>query len=98
MTLPRKNRSLDWCLCYQPCQWQGNPNLDCGLCSASYGTGAVMAVPAHDQRDWEFAKQFDLPIVEVVEGGNVAEAAYTEDGPHVNSDFLDGLNKEDAIS
>ena len=47
---------------------------------ASYGTGAVMAVPAHDQRDWEFAKQFDLPIVEVLEGGNVAEAAYTEDG------------------
>ena len=60
---------------------------------ASYGTGAVMAVPAHDQRDWEFAKQFDLPIVEVLEGGNVAEAAYTEDGLHVNSDFLDGLNK-----
>ena len=65
---------------------------------ASYGTGAVMAVPAHDQRDWEFANQFDLPIVEVLEGGNVAEAAYTEDGPHVNSDFLDGLNKEDAIA
>ena len=61
---------------------------------ASYGTGAVMAVPAHDQRDWEFAKQFDLPIVEVLEGGNVAEAAYTEDGLHVNSDFLDGLNKK----
>ncbi|SNE00271.1 leucyl-tRNA synthetase [Streptococcus pneumoniae] len=65
---------------------------------ASYGTGAVMAVPAHDQRDWEFAKQFDLPIVEVLEGGNVAEAAYTEDGLHVNSDFLDGLNKEEAIA
>ena len=57
-----------------------------------------MAVPAHDQRDWEFAKQFDLPIVEVLEGGNVEEAAYTEDGLHVNSDFLDGLNKEDAIA
>lgn len=65
---------------------------------ASYGTGAVMAVPAHDQRDWEFAKQFDLPIVEVLEGGNVAEAAYTENGLHVNSDFLDGLNKEEAIA
>ena len=65
---------------------------------ASYGTGAVMAVPAHDERDWEFAKQFDLPIVEVLEGGNVEEAAYTEDGLHVNSDFLNGLNKEEAIA
>ena len=57
-----------------------------------------MAVPAHDERDWEFAKQFGLPIVEVLEGGNVAEAAYTEDGLHVNSDFLNGLNKEEAIA
>ena len=65
---------------------------------ASYGTGAVMAVPAHDERDWEFAKQFGLPIVEVLEGGNVEEAAYTEDGLHVNSDFLNGLNKEEAIA
>jgi len=65
---------------------------------SSYGTGAVMAVPAHDERDWEFANQFGLPIVEVLEGGNVAEAAYTEDGLHVNSDFLDGLNKEEAIA
>ena len=64
----------------------------------SYGTGAIMAVPAHDERDWEFAKQFGLPIVEVLEGGNVEEAAYTEDGPHVNSDFLNGLNKEEAIA
>ena len=61
-------------------------------------TGAVMAVPAHDKRDWEFAKQFGLPIVEVLEGGNVEEAAYTEDGLHVNSDFLNGLNKEEAIA
>ncbi len=53
---------------------------------------------AHDQRDWEFHKQFDLPIVEVLEGGNVAEAAYTEDGLHVNSEFPDGLNKEEAIA
>ena len=65
---------------------------------ASYGTGAIMAVPAHDERDWEFAKQFDLEILPVLEGGNVAEAAFTEDGPHINSDFLDGLNKEDAIA
>ncbi|MDF2945368.1 MAG: leuS [Bacillales bacterium] len=64
---------------------------------ATYGTGAIMAVPAHDERDHEFAKKFDLPIVEVVEGGNVDEAAYVGDGLHVNSAFLNGLNKEDAI-
>lgn len=63
----------------------------------SYGTGAIMAVPAHDERDYEFAKKFDLPIVEVVAGGNIEEEAYIGDGPHVNSDFLNGLNKEEAI-
>ncbi|HEM5233910.1 TPA: leucine--tRNA ligase [Streptococcus suis] len=65
---------------------------------ASYGTGAIMAVPAHDERDWEFAKQFGLDIIPVLEGGNVEEAPYTEDGAHINSDFLDGLNKADAIA
>jgi leucyl-tRNA synthetase len=65
---------------------------------ASYGTGAIMAVPGHDERDHEFAKKFGLPIVEVVAGGNVDEEAYTGDGEHVNSDFLNGLNKEEAIS
>lgn len=65
---------------------------------ASYGTGAIMAVPAHDERDWEFAKQFNLDIIPVLEGGNVEEAPYTEDGAHINSDFLDGLNKEEAIA
>ncbi|WP_195573397.1 leucine--tRNA ligase [Paenibacillus sp. 1001270B_150601_E10] len=65
---------------------------------AGYGTGAIMAVPGHDERDWEFAKQFGLPIVEVVEGGNVEEEAYTGNGKHVNSGFLDGLDKEEAIS
>ncbi|MBP1931162.1 leucine--tRNA ligase [Ammoniphilus resinae] len=64
----------------------------------SYGTGAIMAVPGHDQRDWEFAKKFDLPIVEVVAGGNVEEEAFTGDGPHVNSDFLNGLGNKEAIS
>jgi leucyl-tRNA synthetase len=64
----------------------------------SYGTGAIMAVPAHDTRDWEFAKKFDLPIVEVLKSEvDVQQQAWTEDGIHVNSDFLDGLNKEDAI-
>lgn len=64
----------------------------------SYGTGAIMAVPAHDERDWEFAKKFDLPIIEVLKGEcDVQEKAWTEDGLHVNSGFLDGLNKKDAI-
>lgn len=65
---------------------------------ATYGTGAIMAVPAHDERDYEFAKEFNLPIKEVVSGGNIEEAAYTEDGVLVNSDFLNGLNKEEAIA
>lgn len=65
----------------------------------SYGTGAIMAVPAHDTRDWEFAKKFELPIIEVLKSEvDVQNQAWTEDGVHVNSDFLDGLNKEDAIS
>nr|WP_319758622.1 leucine--tRNA ligase [uncultured Sphaerochaeta sp.] len=65
----------------------------------SYGTGAIMAVPAHDTRDWEFAKKFNLPIIEVLKSDvDVQEEAWTEDGIHVNSDFLDGLNKEDAIN
>ncbi len=64
----------------------------------TYGTGAIMAVPAHDTRDWEFAKKFDLPIIEVVKGGNVQEEAYTDcaTGEMVNSDFLNGLSVEDA--
>lgn len=65
---------------------------------AGYGTGAIMAVPGHDQRDWEFAKKFDLPIVEVVQGGNVAKEAYAGDGEHVNSDLLNGLTNEPAIA
>ncbi|MDF2838168.1 MAG: leucyl-tRNA synthetase, partial [Paenibacillus sp.] len=65
---------------------------------AGYGTGAIMAVPGHDARDWEFAKQFGLPIVEVVSGGDVEKEAYTGDGPHVNSEFLNGLSNVDAIA
>ncbi|MDQ8736749.1 leucine--tRNA ligase [Paenibacillus sp. LHD-38] len=65
---------------------------------AGYGTGAIMAVPGHDARDWEFAKQFDLPIVEVVQGGDISKEAYAGDGEHVNSDFLNGLKNEEAIA
>ena len=65
----------------------------------SYGTGAIMAVPAHDTRDWDFAKKFNLPIIEVLKSEvDVQTQAWTEDGVHVNSEFLDGLNKKDAIA
>jgi leucyl-tRNA synthetase len=64
----------------------------------SYGTGAIMAVPAHDERDYEFAKKFELAIKAVVAGGDIEKEAYTGDGEHINSEFLNGLNKEDAIS
>ncbi|GAA3200833.1 leucine--tRNA ligase [Lentilactobacillus kefiri] len=63
----------------------------------SYGTGAIMAVPAHDDRDYEFAKKFGLPIVPVIEGGDTDDAAYTGDGPHFNSGFMDGMGKDEAI-
>lgn len=65
---------------------------------ASYGTGAIMAVPAHDERDYEFAKKFNLEIIPVLEGGDVTIEAYIGDGIHINSDFINGMNKEDAIN
>jgi len=64
---------------------------------ATYGTGAIMAVPAHDDRDYEFAKKFNLEIIQVLDGEGIEEHAYTGDGLHINSSFLDGLNKQDAI-
>ena len=64
---------------------------------ATYGTGAIMAVPAHDTRDYEFAKKFGIEIIQVLEGGDISKEAWTEDGTHINSGFLNGLNKEDAI-
>ncbi len=63
---------------------------------AGYGTGAIMAVPGHDQRDWDFAHEFHLPILEVIAGGDISEAAHTGDGMLVNSDYLDGMNVADA--
>ncbi|OUQ04420.1 leucine--tRNA ligase [Erysipelatoclostridium sp. An15] len=65
---------------------------------AGYGTGAIMAVPAHDERDFEFAKKFGLEIIPVLAGGDVSKAAWTQDGEHINSEFLNGMNKEDAIN
>lgn len=64
----------------------------------NYGTGAIMAVPAHDQRDYDFAKKFGIDIIEVIQGGDISKEAYTEDGMMVNSDFLNGMdNKKDSI-
>lgn len=65
---------------------------------STYGTGAVMAVPGHDERDHEFATKFNLPIIEVIEGGEVQKYAYTGEGKHINSGELDGLENEAAIS
>ncbi|MCL1892587.1 MAG: leucine--tRNA ligase [Alphaproteobacteria bacterium] len=65
---------------------------------ADYGFGAIMAVPAHDQRDWDFASRFNLPIIPVLAGGDIAEKAWEQDGPHINSEFMNGMNKEDAIA
>src|SRR5699024_5556524 len=63
----------------------------------TYGTGAIMAVPAHDERDYEFAQTYDLPIVEVVAGGDISKEPYVDDGKLVNSGFLNGLDSEAAI-
>lgn len=65
---------------------------------STYGTGAIMAVPAHDERDYAFASKFGLEIIPVLEGGDVSKEAFTGDGLHINSDFLNGLNKEDGIA
>ena len=65
---------------------------------STYGTGAIMAVPAHDERDYEFASKFGLDIIPVIDGGDVSKEAYIGDGLHINSDFINGLNKEDSIN
>ena len=64
----------------------------------TYGTGAIMAVPAHDQRDYEFATKFEIEIIPVLEGGDISKEAFIGDGLHINSGFLDGLNKEESIN
>ena len=64
---------------------------------STYGTGAIMAVPAHDERDYEFARKFNIEIIPVLEGGDISKEAYTKDGIHINSGFLNGTNKEEAI-
>ena len=63
-----------------------------------YGTGAIMCVPAHDTRDWEFAKKFDIPMIEVIKGGNIEKEAYVDDGELINSEFLNGMDVKQSIS
>lgn len=89
---------LDGVLAVNPVNGKEIPIFISDYVLVSYGTGAIMAVPGHDTRDWEFAKKFDLPIVEVVAGGNIEEEAFTdcETGIMVNSGLLDGLSVEDA--
>ena len=80
-----------------PVNGKGIPIYISDYVLSSYGTGAIMAVPAHDSRDFEFAKKFGIEIIPVLEGGNIEEKEYTEDGIHINSEFLNGMNKEEAI-
>lgn len=79
-----------------PADGQSVPVFVADYVLLGYGTGAIMAVPGHDQRDWEFAAAFGLPVKEVIAGGDVVEQAYTGDGPMVNSGYLDGLNVVEA--
>jgi len=84
--------------CLNPFNHQPIPIWVAEYVLAGYGTGAIMAVPAHDQRDYEFAKHFNLPIIEVVSGGNISESSYdAKEGILVNSDFINGLDVKDAI-
>ena len=89
---------LDGVMAINPVNGKQIPIFVSDYVLATYGTGAIMAVPAHDTRDWEFAKKFDLPIIEVVAGGDVQNEAFTdvETGVMVNSGFLDGLQVADA--
>ena len=89
---------LDGLSCIHPITGRELPIWVSDYVLMNYGTGAIMAVPAHDERDYAFAKKFGLDIIPVIEGGNISEEAYVGDGVHINSQFLDGLNKEDAIN
>ena len=93
----RPRRACSWgTYAVNPTNGQHIPVFIADYVLAGYGTGAIMAVPGHDQRDWEFATEFGLPIVEVISGGDISEAAYAGDGALVNSGYLDGLTVGDA--
>ena len=95
--LRKQNGRLHGRICRKPCKRRKAADLDSGLCPRLLRNGRCNGVPAHDERDFEFAKVFSLPVKEVVKGGNTEEEAYTGDGEHVNSGFLNGLNKAEAI-
>ena len=80
-----------------PCTGEEIPIWVADYVLMGYGTGAIMCVPGHDQRDWDFATGFGLPIVEVIEGGDITQEAWSGEGPHIKSGFLDGLGKDEAI-
>lgn len=90
--------SLEGVFAINPVNQEKLPVFIADYVLSTYGTGAIMAVPAHDQRDWDFAKKYDLPMIEVLQSPNgIAEAAWEDDGEHINSEFLNGLNKEAAV-
>lgn len=90
---------LDGLVAINPITKQEIPIYISDYVMMGYGTGAIMAVPAHDQRDYEFAKKFGIEIIEVIQGGDISKEAYTGDGPMVHSGILDGLtNKQESIA
>lgn len=89
---------LDGLEAVNPVSGEGIPIYVSDYVLAGYGTGAIMAVPAHDTRDYAFAKKFGIKIIPVIEGGDISKEAYTGDGVHINSGVLNGLGKEDAIN
>ncbi len=97
MTREKTGVKLDGLVAINPVNNKEIPIYVSDYVLAGYGTGAIMAVPAHDERDYEFAKKFNIDIIPVIDGGNLQDGAYTGDGLHINSQFLDGLDKETAI-
>ena len=97
MTKEKTGVKLDGLVAINPINNKEVPIYISDYVLVDYGTGAIMAVPAHDERDYEFAKKFGIDIIPVIEGGDINKAAYTGDGLHINSGILDGLDKETSI-
>ena len=97
MTKEKTGVKLDGLVAINPINNKEVPIYISDYVLVDYGTGAIMAVPAHDERDYEFAKKFGINIIPVIEGGDINKEAYTGDGLHINSGILDGLDKETSI-